>query len=107
MAGVCVAGGMHGTGMRGGGICMEGVCVAGGMHDRGCVWQEGCVTEGMRGGGGGGGGLCMAGGQARQETRPLQRTVRILLESILVGKFIVLLKVPLVKSLRKLYQHMF
>ena len=41
----------------------------GGMHTRGRAWQ----------------GACVAGGRVSQERRPLQRTVRILLECILVG----------------------
>ena len=71
----------------------QGACMAGDMHDRGHGWQGVCVAGGMDDRGG--------GGHAWQKTRPLERTVRILLECILVGKFIVLLKVPLVKPLVK------
>ena len=64
---------------------------------RGCVHGEGgCVAKGacmVKGacevkGGMGGKGACMAGGRghAWQERRPLQWTVRILLECILVSK---------------------
>ena len=54
-------GGMHG----------RRVCVAGGMHGVGHVWQEGSAwPEGGR--------------LVWQDRRPLQRTVRILLECILV-----------------------
>ena len=53
--GACMAGGM----------CGRGVCMAGGMHGRGHEWQG--VVHGRR-----------------QERWPLQRTVRILLECILV-----------------------
>ena len=57
--GACVAGGMHGKGgMHGGGIFGRGACMVGGVHGRGSTWQE---------------------------RRPLQRTVRILLECILVA----------------------
>ena len=59
---VClVEGGMQGKGSMHG---KKWACVAkGGMHDRGNAWQGGLVW---------------------QERRPLQRTVRILLECILV-----------------------
>ena len=62
MAGVgaCMAGGMHGGGMHGVGACMVwgGMC-GGGMHGREA---------------------CGEGGHAWQVKRPLQQTVRILLE---------------------------
>ena len=78
-------GGMHGEGgvygMHGSGACM----VVGGMHGRGYAWWEVCVAGGacvvvrdMHGGGGG------CGEDTWQERRLLQRTVRILLECILV-----------------------
>ena len=51
-------GGIHGGGMCGKGYAWQGKCMAGGVHGRGCAWQE---------------------------RRPLQRTVRILLECILVN----------------------
>ena len=72
-------------GVRGRGVCVAGAaCVA-----RGHAWQVG----GMCGGGGHvwqgdmhGGGVCMAGGRAWQILRDTvnERTVRILLECILV-----------------------
>ena len=53
-----------------------GVCGRGGMHGRGHAWQGGaCMTGDVCGGG---------GGHVWQERQPLQRTVRILLECILV-----------------------
>ena len=87
-------GGVHG---KGGGMCGEGgvwqsgVCVVGGMHGRGHVWQGACMVRGVHGMGG----ICgrgmhsrgmhgWGGGRAWQERRPLQRTVCILLECILV-----------------------
>ena len=74
--------------------CVAGGCMAGqgGMRGRGGMhgWGGRSVAEGMRGRGG----ACMAGrhgrggmhgrGHAWQERRPLQRTVRIHLECILV-----------------------
>ena len=90
------------------GACMAGACVAGGMCGRGHVWQRACVAgehmckgsicgrgrRDMHGRDMHGGGACMAGGThhrgcmhgRRQERRPLQRTVRIILECILVYK---------------------
>ena len=56
----------------------RGACVAGGMHGsrvcmaRGHAWQGTCVA---------------GGGHAWQERMPLQWTVRILLECILVAKY--------------------
>ena len=50
-----------------GSMCGRGTCVAGG----GRVWQGACMA----------GGMC---GRVWQERRPLQRTVRILLECIIV-----------------------
>ena len=88
----CMAGGMHGGGCMAGGHVWGG-CMAGGMHGRGawgmhggcmygrvCVWLVGGVH---------GSGMCMVGGMcggghAWQEIQPLQRTVCILLECILV-----------------------
>ena len=61
---------MHGTGM-----CMVGGW-QGGMHGKGHAWQGG--VHGMHGGV-----TCMAGGM-RRGRQPLQWTVRILLECILV-----------------------
>ena len=70
--GACVAGGGH--------AWQEGAYVAGGVHGRGCAWQGehawqrgACIAGGMCG-----------GGRAWQERRPLQWSVRILLEFILV-----------------------
>ena len=58
------------------GCMVKGVCVVkGGMHGEG----EACMVKR---------GLCMVrGGHARQEIWPLQQTVRILLECILVRNF--------------------
>ena len=69
-----------------GGLACQGACVSGGVAVRGCAWQ------GVVHGGHGRGlyvwqGVCVARGRAYQERRPLQRTVRtvrILLECILV-----------------------
>ena len=80
--GECMAGGMHGRGhawweegsMHGRGHAWCGACVAGGMHDRG-MHGRGHAWQGR---------VCMAGGHAWQERQPLQRTVRILLECILL-----------------------
>ena len=67
--GACVAGGMHGRGCKWQGVCMVG---RHGFHD---VWQGACMAGGMHG---------MGGVHVWQERRPLQRTVLILLECILV-----------------------
>ena len=67
---------MHGRGVHGEGACVVGACMAGGMHGR-----RACMTGGMHGEGG----MCgRRGGRAWQENRQLQRTVRIVLECILV-----------------------
>ena len=81
-----MAGGMHGRGcmwqgaMHNRGHAWQGACVAGGhvrlgnmhgrgsMHSRSHAWQGACVV-----------------GHTWQERRPLQRTVCILLECILVS----------------------
>ena len=95
--GTCMAkGGVHGKG--GGGACVvKEVCGKvgcvwwGDMHGRGHVWQGACMVRGVHGMGG----ICgrgmhsrghawLGGGRAWQERRPLQRTVCILLECILV-----------------------
>ena len=55
----------------------------GGTHGRGHAWQEGMCGRGMCGADMFGRGM-WGKGHAWQETRPLQRTVRILLECILV-----------------------
>ena len=85
---------MHGWGgMRG-----RGAYVVGGVHGRGHVWQGVCVVGGAcmaeehswqrghvwQGGVHGSGHAWQEGGHACQERRSLQRTVRILLECILV-----------------------
>ena len=57
--GTCVVGGVHGSM----GVCGRGACMAGGVHGRT---------------------VCMAGGHTWQDRRPLQWTVHILLECILV-----------------------
>ena len=80
--------------MYGGGHVWWGSCVVGGhvwqggMHGRGHVWQGSVHGGGMRGEGGmcGKGGMCGEGGGTWQERWPLQRTIRILLECILVLK---------------------
>ena len=85
-------GGMCGRGMHGRGACMAGACMAVGMCGRGacvaggmCVWQGGMHGQGVHGRGMcGGGRACVPGGCAWQERRPLQWTVRILLDCILV-----------------------
>ena len=77
-----------GGGMHSGGACMAGGCAwwgQGGMLDWGYVWQGACITGGMSGRGHAyQGGHVWQGWRAWQERRPLQRTIRILLESILV-----------------------
>ena len=83
----CIEGVMHGwgghgkRGMHGRGKCMAGGMHGGGMCGRGHTWWGVCdgvcvVKGGMRGRG---------GGRAWKERRPLQRTVHILLEYILVS----------------------
>ena len=54
-------------------VMFSQACVNNSVH-RGVVWR--------------GGGICVTGVRARQERWPLQRTVRILLECILVNAFI-------------------
>ena len=66
-------GGMHGKG-----ACVVGRHVwQGGMHGRGCAWQGVCMAGGVCGG-------VHGRGCVWQERWPLQWTVRILLECILV-----------------------
>ena len=87
--GGCMAGGVHGRG-----ACVAGGCVCGRGHAwqgtcmlGGCIWYGVCVAGGMYGWGdmsARGGVACVVGGHAWQERRPLQRTVRILLECVLV-----------------------
>ena len=68
-------GGMHARGRHG-----KGTCVA-----KGPAWPWGCAClGGVLPGGVHGWGVCVARGHAWQETQPLQRMVRILLECILV-----------------------
>ena len=80
MAGHMCGRGVHGGGMHSGGHAWQGACVAGRMCGRG----------GMHGRGMHGRGACVAGGHvwqlghAWQERWPLQQTVSILLECILV-----------------------
>ena len=67
----------------------QGACVAGRGWGGGHVWQDG--GDGMLGEG-----VCMAGGMcgegcAWHERQPLQRTVRILLECILVISVVIFL----------------
>ena len=64
-----MTGGVHGKGH-----VWWGVCMAGGMCGRGHAWQGVCMPWGVHG-----------RGHAWQERQPLQRTVHILLECILVG----------------------
>ena len=92
--GVCMGvwqGSMHGGGVAGGpawqGACMamhghgwQGACVVGGMHGGGHAWQGACVVGGMHGGGH----AWQGWGHVWQERWPLQQTVHILLECILV-----------------------
>ena len=85
MAGVCAWQG----GMCGRGVCaVAGACMAGGhacwegVFGTGCVWQGACMAGGTCSARGGV--ACVVGGHAWQERRPLQRTVRILLECVLV-----------------------
>ena len=67
--GACVAGWHVSGGHEWQGACMAGVCMW-----WGCAWQRGMCGRGA----------CMAGEHVWQEGQPLQRTVRILLECILV-----------------------
>ena len=63
--------GMHGKRCcMAGGACMAVACMVGGMHGTECAQQWACIDVG--------------GGHRWQERRPLQRTVRILLECILI-----------------------
>ena len=103
MVGVCVVGGMCGTGhvwwghaWQGGGMCgrghaFQGACMAGGV----CMARGARVGGGMHGGGhallracmaGGHAwqGTCMAGEHAWQGKQQLQQAVHILLECIIV-----------------------
>ena len=63
------------------GMAKGGACMAKGGHvcQRGHAWQGGILAGGMHGGG------VHGRGSTWQERRPLQRTVRILLECILVA----------------------
>ena len=84
-----MAGSVHGRGVVNGRVCVcdRGACMAGGMHGRGVcmagghVWQ-GCAWWGHIHGRG----MHGRGGHVLQERRPLQHTVCILLECILVFK---------------------
>ena len=74
--GACMAGGMCNGGHVWQGACIVGVHMIGGVHGRGHAWW---------GGGMHGGWCAWQRGHAWQERRPLQRTVCILLERILVN----------------------
>ena len=67
----------------------RGVYGEGGMYGKGgCAWQRGCMVKGVCGKGGAcvaRGGMHGELGHVWQERRPLQRTVCILLECILVA----------------------
>ena len=91
---MCGEGGMHGKEGVYGRVCREaiygskpwthqnggGVCMVEGVRGRGHAWQGAHGEGGVHGKAGG----RVAGGCTWQERRPLQRTVRILLECILV-----------------------
>ena len=87
-----MAGGMCGGGGHVWGMCGRGACMAGGVHGRGHAWQGACmagwcvVVGGMHGRGHAHAwwGACMAGGVCIRGVRPLQQTVRILLEYFFV-----------------------
>ena len=66
--------------------------MAGGVHGRGCAWQGVCMAGGMCGMGHAWQGACMAEGCAWQILRDMvnEQAVCILLECILVYKFILL-----------------
>ena len=72
--GACMVGSVHGRGHAWKGVA-GGVHGGGGMHGRGHVWQGGMRGRGC---------AWRGGGHAWQERWSLQRTVRILLECILV-----------------------
>ena len=74
----------------GGGMHGGGACVAGGMHGRGCAWWGACMAGGMHGRG-----ACVCHAQCPLPQQILrlrhtvnERTVRILLECILVLQLI-------------------
>ena len=67
---VCMAGGMVGWACMAGRHAWQGMCMAGGVHGRVHAYHGGLHGVG--------------GGLHGKERRPLQRTVRILLECILV-----------------------
>ena len=78
----CVKNSVQKEGVCVSGMCAWGTCMAGGSAWQGCAWGDmhcrGACMAGECAWWGGG------GRRARQERRPLQRTVRILLECILV-----------------------
>ena len=89
VVGACLVGGLHGRvmhgrrpcvagGVHGGGHAWSGACMAGGVHDGWCAWQGVCMAGACMAG------ACMAGVHTWQERWPLQWTVYILLEFILV-----------------------
>ena len=95
-----MAGGVHGRGVMHGG----GACMVGGVHGReGMPGREGMHLWGVHGGVHGRGihgrGHAWQGGLAWQDRWPLQRTVRILLECILVPKCFTKLSETLMFSL--------
>ena len=77
-----------GGGMQDQGVCMAGACMVGGMHGQGGMCGWGHVWPGGMHGMWSGGHMVGGGhawwGHTWQERRPLQQTVRILLECILV-----------------------
>ena len=76
--------GTHGWGMHGRGACMAGGV---GMHGRGRAWQGACMAGGYMHGRG-----VHGRGHEWRGRQPLQRTVRILLECILVFKIFIPLR---------------
>ena len=86
--GACVTRGVHGReACMVGGMHDRRACMARGVHGRGHEWWGACMVGSVHGWG-----ACMAGGHALrggghawQERQPLQWTVRILLEYILVN----------------------
>ena len=76
--GVYMVRGMHGRGVCGRGHPWQGNMCGGGVHDKGGHGLWGCAWQGE----------CMWQGHAWQDRRPLQQTVRTLLECILVYEHI-------------------
>ena len=86
-----MAGGMCGRGaMCSRRVCVVGACMAGGMHGRGACMARGHVWKGHAWQGGMHcSGHAWQGGHVWQERQPLQQTVRILLECILVDYMLI------------------